>query len=150
MKVLPKDTPNTPQFIWRICSIGQKIWNKLAKALNGCPQSVCLLLLNSIVLPGLVKNQLSQQKKRTLRPLKNVQKVLWWFQRFFAYHQTTERMFLLQVSSLLFLLYLNKLNTVFPQIVSSLEQFPPFNSFRGNYSIFEVKNYHNYAHFGTW
>ena len=79
----------------------------MEKALNRCPQSVCLLLLNSTVLPGLVKNQLSLQKKRTLRPLKNVQKVLWWFQRFFAYHQTTERMFLLQVSSQLFLLYLN-------------------------------------------
>ena len=33
--------------------------------------------------------------------------------------------------------------TVFPGIFSSLEQFPPFNSFRGNYSIYKVKNYHN-------
>ena len=33
--------------------------------------------------------------------------------------------------------------TVFPQIVPSLEQFPPLNSFRGNYSIYEVKNCHN-------
>ena len=34
-------------------------------------------------------------------------------------------------------------NTVFPQIVSFLEQFPPLNIFCGNYSIYEVKNCHN-------
>ena len=34
-------------------------------------------------------------------------------------------------------------NTVFPRIVSSLDQFPPLNSFRGNCSIYEVKNSHN-------
>ena len=33
--------------------------------------------------------------------------------------------------------------TVVPQIVSSLEQFPTFNSFRGNYLIYEVNNCHN-------
>ena len=32
---------------------------------------------------------------------------------------------------------------VSPQIVSSLEQFPSSIVFRGNYSIYEVKNYHN-------
>jgi hypothetical protein len=35
------------------------------------------------------------------------------------------------------------LSTVFPRIVSFLEKFPTFNSFRGNYSIYEVKNCHN-------
>ena len=34
-------------------------------------------------------------------------------------------------------------HTVFLQIVSSLEYFPPFNIFRSNYSIYEVKNCHN-------
>ena len=112
-EIATKRYPKYPIIYWANLLNWPKIWNKLEKALNGCPQSVCLLLLNSTVLPGLVKNQLSQQKKRTLRPLKNVQKVLWWFQRFFAYHQTTERMCPLQVSSLLFLLYLNHGNLLF-------------------------------------
>ena len=35
------------------------------------------------------------------------------------------------------------LDAIFPQIISSLEQFTPFNSFPNNYSIHEVKNCQN-------